>query len=597
MKNKEDVNILFKQGNTDERILKSIGADEEHQYDSEELSKAMNRVGLVQKEVQVQGKNGQTFTRKQWVKASEDQTTQKQPKVQEESKDNDSFKKDLGDNILSKFSSVQNTDKMVKRFSTPGSPNIKNIQIPVTSVSKAKKFIREMNGVNIQNDSKDYFDGNFSLNNTKVSFMVSKGSIVVSYDNTSQTTDSREDKSTQIVSGSGGENKESNKKISSISQKGYRVSINNGDVIINTMAKPISEHKVGTDMVCQFKGTDGNVYEVTRDISDGKTAPKVKSVKPVDASNITSANNTNTKDTSDEDKKSSNTDKTSKSHWTKVGTSEQAKAQIAQMLASGKSREDCMTEFKSQGVTWKESDNAGINWMRAAMAMNKHLTSGASEHPTNTDSSISKPKESKDTSKKSEVKSVVGSDYTKLSTEKESGTIEGEAHNMVVGKLGSEGKKKPTEKEIKAAATSLKDNAMKTVISSYNQDTLVHQLAMAKQFTKLAGGNMDHMTLENIYKDVVSGQGSYTQEQKCNALAKLCGKDYTSFDDDIRRYASNSLANVSITPKSKGYFDVKFSYDDGASRTERFDSVKSAKKAADSFIDKEEKYADEKKSR
>lgn len=38
----------------------------------EDLQKAMNKAGLVQKEVQVKGKNGQTFTRKQWVKASED---------------------------------------------------------------------------------------------------------------------------------------------------------------------------------------------------------------------------------------------------------------------------------------------------------------------------------------------------------------------------------------------------------------------------------------------------------------------------------------------------------------------------------------------
>lgn len=50
----------------DERILKSL--DVEHP--SEELVKAMNKQGLVQKEVTVQGKNG-TFTRKQWVKASE----------------------------------------------------------------------------------------------------------------------------------------------------------------------------------------------------------------------------------------------------------------------------------------------------------------------------------------------------------------------------------------------------------------------------------------------------------------------------------------------------------------------------------------------
>lgn len=41
----------------------------------EDLQKAMNRAGLVQKEVQVKGKNGQMFTRKQWVKASDAQDT------------------------------------------------------------------------------------------------------------------------------------------------------------------------------------------------------------------------------------------------------------------------------------------------------------------------------------------------------------------------------------------------------------------------------------------------------------------------------------------------------------------------------------------
>lgn len=503
MKSKEDVNILFKQGDTDERILKSMAEDTEHEYDSEELSKSLDKAKLVQKEVQVRGKNGQMHTRKQWVRAGEDQPAPKQPKAQEDTKE--------------------------------------------------------------------------------------------------------------------------------------------------TSSKPKQEEK--------------------------------------------------------------------KEHWTKVGTSQEAKAQIAQMLASGKSREDCMKDFKAQGVTWKEHENQAINWMRAAMAMNKHLTSGAGT-PQGNDSS--KPKEKTTENKKEstdkqssvkdksssqqkkfengyidkngdlvaddksdleglvseitdtdpfdqkdlaleeleknpeykgafigsmgfdkasqnkdgsisvtayvegyveddrdgssenfdtyvtfdipvkseEIKSVIGSDYTQLTTEKESGTIEGEAHNMMVGWLQSEngGKKKPTEAQIKQAANSLKDAAIKRVISSYNQDELVHQLAMAKHFTKLAGGNMDHMTLERTYQDVVSGS-SYTQEQKCNALAKLCGKDYDSTGDYVRKYASNSMANASIVPMSKGYFEVTFSYDDGVSRKERFDSVKSAKEAADKFIEKEEKYTAEKKSK
>lgn len=59
--------INFVNNGTDEAILKSLPVDD----CSEDLIKAMNKQGLVQKEVTVQGKNGKTFTRKQWVKASE----------------------------------------------------------------------------------------------------------------------------------------------------------------------------------------------------------------------------------------------------------------------------------------------------------------------------------------------------------------------------------------------------------------------------------------------------------------------------------------------------------------------------------------------
>ena len=59
--------INFVNNGTDEAILKSMSTEE----CSEDLIKAMNKQGLVQKDVTVQGKNGKTFTRKQWVKASD----------------------------------------------------------------------------------------------------------------------------------------------------------------------------------------------------------------------------------------------------------------------------------------------------------------------------------------------------------------------------------------------------------------------------------------------------------------------------------------------------------------------------------------------
>ena len=58
---------------TDDLILNSLKKSREDiEGEPDTLLKAMNKAGLVQKEVQVRGKNGQVFTRKQWVKAGED---------------------------------------------------------------------------------------------------------------------------------------------------------------------------------------------------------------------------------------------------------------------------------------------------------------------------------------------------------------------------------------------------------------------------------------------------------------------------------------------------------------------------------------------
>lgn len=225
MKSKEDVNILFKQGNTDDRILKFMAEDTEHEYDSEELSKALDRAKLVQKEVQVRGKNGQMHTRKQWVKAGEDQPAPKQPKAQENTKE--------------------------------------------------------------------------------------------------------------------------------------------------TSSKPKQGEK--------------------------------------------------------------------KEHWTKVGTSQEAKAQIAQMLASGKSREDCMSDFKAQGVTWKEHENPAINWMRAAMAMNKHLTSGKELNESQTTKTTAKTISSSSVGKlRDKLKNGISKEdfrYELLRLQRHEGDFSDETFNLSDGEL------------------------------------------------------------------------------------------------------------------------------------------------------------------
>lgn len=83
-----DIRTVFIDKGSDESILKSMYDDQSGKYNSEELSKAMNRAGLVQKEVTVHGKHG-TYTQMKWVKASKDNKKSEKrrtigPKVTEE---------------------------------------------------------------------------------------------------------------------------------------------------------------------------------------------------------------------------------------------------------------------------------------------------------------------------------------------------------------------------------------------------------------------------------------------------------------------------------------------------------------------------------
>ena len=78
----------FIQGDSDENLLKSLPTENI----SEDLVKAMNKSGLVQKEIQVRGKNGQTFTRKQWVRASD---TQSDKSSSSKSQDKEDTKTDI----------------------------------------------------------------------------------------------------------------------------------------------------------------------------------------------------------------------------------------------------------------------------------------------------------------------------------------------------------------------------------------------------------------------------------------------------------------------------------------------------------------------
>ena len=87
-------------GHSDDLTLNYLKKSREDNFgEPDALLKAMNKSGLVQKEVQVKGKNGQTFTRKQWVKAGEDVSQPKQNKTQEDKPAGNSAKYKAGDEV------------------------------------------------------------------------------------------------------------------------------------------------------------------------------------------------------------------------------------------------------------------------------------------------------------------------------------------------------------------------------------------------------------------------------------------------------------------------------------------------------------------
>ena len=187
----------------------------------EVLEKAMDKTKLVQKEVQVKGKNGQTFTRKQWVKAGEEQ---------------------------------------------------KDFQYKLDKTNSGKV-----------------------------------GAV-------------------WVIKPDGG------KEAATVSNEAPHSFTDKSEVTVE--GKPFTIYKNGNNLIAVEKST--------------------KSTKPSDV-NV----------------------KSSQPKATLSATGSSAKQQLVDMLASGKSREDIMSEFKSQGVTWKHSDNQGINWMRASMAIQKHMNNNS----------------------------------------------------------------------------------------------------------------------------------------------------------------------------------------------------------------------------
>ena len=229
---------------TDDLILNSIKKSrEDNTGEPDSLMKAMNKAGLVQKEVQVQGKNGQVFTRKQWVKAGEEQSKPQKGVTQQPDKKSQNRVKE---------SSSQFTGKNMNELCN----NLKSAGYEMDSADKHSP----QDSVTLYKDKQE-----------------------------------------------------------------YTATFN--------------------------KYSDGGVEVIN-----------IKAVTPAsDGSNKTGEDKT----------KGSSIDQ---KFWTEKP--DNPKQALISLLQSGASRTDIMASAKENGISWKENDHEGINWMRCSMAIQKHFVNG-----------------------------------------------------------------------------------------------------------------------------------------------------------------------------------------------------------------------------
>lgn len=609
----------------------------------EDLQKAMNKAGLVQKEVQVQGKNGQTFTRKQWVKVSEDisQPNTSTTTPNDESKKSEySFKPfEVGSNNVSayvnrrKFGQYQLNNIYAalaghsKEFKSKTSKteavrackeairthkrgikneNYRGVEYSVEKleaiVQAETKLLEILEAIPVAGENqqppknedkqkddvmqkwKDKADAGDFTDEVKKELKYgidTKAAALVEKDGKYKTAKTWDEADYA--------NKQGWKTVGSITDI-----LNRGKLPENKTTQQSNQSDTNSVEYKLDKTKSGKVGAVWSIESNGKkeSATVVNKIPDgyrkhtditVEGRNFTIYTNGNellaTENDMDNKADSQQTDKNTQQTDSKDGSNKsfitpRSKSLLTSLLQQGVSREDIMAQAEKDGVTWNKHSHPGINWMRASMAMTGTSTKG------NKKADAIKPEE-----RKAEKSSVIGKDYTKLTTGEESNTPEGEAHNMIVGALGR--KKNPSDLDVRIAASGLAKDYVKHSLS-FNSD---HNTKLANRFVEISGDNRT-----NIVRDIAMEKFG-SKETKAYALQELLGKDYkvtpgntleTSVD-----VGGKYEVQVKIEPKnggSGGYFRAEFVYADGASRAETYDSIDVLKEAADKFIQKEKDY-------
>lgn len=345
-----------------------------------DLIKAMSKQGLVQREITVQGKGG-TFTRKQWVRASEEQTNIRQAAKQDETTGKQTSKKADssadssnsapskldGDTVISAMGDVN--QGVTKRFATPGSNNIKNIAMNISGKKAFMKLVNDKSGTINYDDKDNGTGGKFTVNGHKVDFQLKGKKLVLSFDSEATATSPADTKQDEKSS--------------------WKSKIDAGN--FTDEQKNVLQSGLARDHAAVVE-KDGKIL-TSKDWDEAKYAEskgwkRVGSLTDVINSGSVSGDKTADKDSSDKQAEPSTDSKRfidlNEFLSGKILNGKTPKVCIVSFLNSGVSRNHLMSAAKEAGITWKENENEGINWMRASMAIQKHVSEASSAHSQTT---------------------------------------------------------------------------------------------------------------------------------------------------------------------------------------------------------------------
>lgn len=535
----------FKRSNLDTEVLENMNAI----TPSDELSKALKKEGLVQKDVTVQGKNG-TYTRKQWVRASEVTSGDQKSAKQEEPKDGKtatdnkkptiSFEKQEGktgkQSLAEMLSSGTSRVDIMAAAKEQGISWKENDHEGINWMRASMAIQKHMNeGGSAQSQDKitdKAIEQPKQENKQKSSADNSKGKLQVGQ--TVYCDQIGNGKSKVTVTGLDGEN--------------GKITVKNGrgseyDVPMSSLYSSKEDAENGENSIADSgsgKQESKNVsrtslsFEKKEALGLGNPVYKLSNGDEVSPHMPAATRGENIK----------NLDKTSDmdEHFTEDFTTKGV---------GGKT----YTVTREVTIYNKDAKVKGGRFQSKVTSIVEQTTGGKSEKP----------------------KSVIGKDYTKLTTEDEADSIEGQAHNMIVGYLKADGKKNPSESDVKGAARSLAEQ--------YTKKDLVYggeNKKLSDHFHKLAGVDRNQ-TLKDI------AQESYGKpDQRSQAIKELLGKEYRvtpgNTVETTADVGGKYLAEVKISPKFGGRWSAEFVYPDGVSRKETYDSVKSVQEASDKFI-------------